>query len=445
MTDQNNYDYDVLYIGAGHGTFDGAIPLAQSGAKVGVIEADMIGGTCPNYGCNAKITLDAPVALTRAAERLQGVVEGKLSINWTNNEAHKDEVISPLPTVIGGLLEQSGIDVIHGTGSFKNRHTVVVDGQEKTADNIVIATGLRPHRLDIPGSELAHDSRDFMSLKQLPQRIAIVGSGYISMEFATMANASGAQVTVLMHGDQALREFNQPYVEQVISDLDRRGVTFIRSAGVSAFEQAGDHLRVQYGDNQNLDVDWILDATGRIPNVEHLGLDAIGVRYTEHGVEVNDRLQTSVDNIYASGDVIDKSQPKLTPTAIVESTYLFHRFSDHDDSPLTYPVIPSVVFTSPRIAKAGVSVDEAQQRGYKITTNHLPDGWYRQVDKETIGDNALIFDADHHLVGATEISDQAPDAINTLLPAIEFKFGASELSRLVYLFPTISADAMTQL
>lgn len=441
----NQYDYDVLYLGSGHGTFDGAIPLAHSGVKVGVVEEDMIGGTCPNYGCNAKITLDAPVALLREAERLQGVVEGNLSINWTKSEAHKQDVIKGLPGMIGGLLKDAGIDVIHGKGTFKDRHTVLVDGQAKTAENIVVSTGLRPHRLDITGSELAHDSRDFMSLTTLPKQIAIVGAGYISMEFATIANAAGADVTVLMHGDRVLRNFYQPYVDQVVKGLADRGVKFIKNANVSAFEKTGDQISIHYGDDDTLTVDWVLDATGRIPNVEKIGLDEIGVKYNQHGIEVNDYLQTSVDNIYASGDVIDKEQPKLTPTAIFESTYLFKRFSGQSNDPIKYPVIPSVVFTSPRIAKAGVSVEDAKKQGYQVETNHLPDDWYRQVDNETEGDNSLIFDKQHHLVGVTEFSEQADNVINTLLPAIEFKFSAEELGRMVYLFPSIGSSAWAQL
>ncbi|KAL3948274.1 dihydrolipoyl dehydrogenase family protein [Lentilactobacillus hilgardii] len=441
----NQYDYDVLYLGSGHGTFDGAIPLAHSGVKVGIIEEDMIGGTCPNYGCNAKITLDAPVALTREVERLQGVVEGQLSINWTKSEAHKQDVIKGLPGMIGGLLKDSGIDVIHGKGTFKDNHTVLVDGQTKTAEKIVISTGLRPHRLDIPGTELAHDSRAFMSLTKLPKQIAIIGSGYISMEFATIANAAGADVAVLMHGDRALRNFYHPYVAQVVKDLEKRGVKFVKNAGVSSFKKSGDQVEVHYGDDHALTVDWILDATGRMPNVEKIGLDEIGVKYNRHGIEVNDYLQTSVDNIYASGDVIDKAQPKLTPTAIFESTYLSKRFSGQSNDPINYPVIPSVVFTSPRIAKAGLSVEDGKEKGYQIETNYLPDDWYRQVDNETMGDNSLVFDKQHHLVGVTEVSEQAENVINTLLPAIEFKFGPAELGRLVYLFPSIGSSAWAQL
>lgn len=443
MTKQ--YDYDVLYLGSGHGTFDGAIPLAQSGVKVGIIEADMIGGTCPNYGCNAKITLDAPVTLTRAAERLSGIVQGNLTIDWTQNEAHKEAVINELPDMINGLLDQSGIDVIHGRGVFEDNHTIIVDGKAVTADKIVISTGLRPHRLDIPGTELAHDSRDFMALKTLPQKIAIIGSGYISMEFATIANAAGAEITVLMHGDRALRQFHAPYVDKVVTDLKQRGVTFVPNADVTAFEKHGNQTQVTYSDGQSLLVDWVLDASGRIPNVENIGLETIGVTHNQSGIPVNDYLQTNIENIYASGDVLDKTQPKLTPTAIFESTYLFKQFSGQTKSPIQYPVVPSVVFTSPRIAQAGVLVADAEKGDYEVQQTDLTKDWYRQVDNETIADNTLIFDKQHHLVGVTEVSEQAENVINTLLPAIEFKFGPDEIGRLIHLFPSISMATWGQL
>lgn len=439
-----NYDYDVLYIGSGHGTFDGAIPLAARGKKVGVIESGLIGGTCPNRGCNAKITLDAPVALTRLTEKMQGIVNGDLAINWTANEKHKQEVIQGLPDMIGGLMKSVNINIIKGRGIFEDAHTVMVDGTPHTAENIVISTGQHPHRLDIPGTELAHDSADFMNLTHLPANITIVGAGYISLEFATIANAAGAKVTVITHGDKVLRKFYQPYVEQIVADLKSRGVDFINNANVTSFEQDDRDFTVNY-DGGTVKTNWILDATGRVPNVDGIGLDKVGVDYSEKGVKVNDHLQTNVDNIYASGDVIDKDQPKLTPTAIFESTYLMHVFAGDTSDPIDYPAIPSVVFTSPRIAKVGVCVEEAQKNDLTIKENHLPDDWYRQVTKESIGDNALIYDKQNHLVGATEISDQAEDAINAFLPAIVFKFEPAQLERLVTLFPTIAADAWGQI
>lgn len=438
---ENGYQYDVLYIGAGHGTFDGAAPLAAKGYKVGVIEADTIGGTCPNRGCNAKITLDAPVELIRFQERMKKIVSGDLTFNWAENVKHEHEVIDGLPDFISGLLNDSGVDIIKGHGKLVDAHTIDVDGTQKTAEKIVVATGQRPHRLDIPGTELANDSTDFMAMTELPQNITIIGSGYISMEFATIANAAGADVTVLMHRDKALRSFHQPYVEHVIADLEKRGVKFVKNANVAGFAKNGSKYTVSYGDGQTIETDWILDASGRIPNVENVGLDEVGVKYNEHGIEVNDHLQTNVDSIYASGDVVDKKQPKLTPTAIYETTYLMKLFSKETDAPLVYPAIPSVVFTSPRIAQVGVDpASVADDSNYSVNENDLLDGWYRLVDNESYAKNTIVYDSEHKIVGASEVSEKADNAINSILPAIEFGWGPEELGRLVYLFPSLESD-----
>ena len=440
-----NYDYDVLYLGSGHGTFDGAIPLAAKGVKVAVVEGGLIGGTCPNRGCNAKITLDAPVALQRQLAALNPVITGDTTINWSANMAHKHEVIDGLPDFIGGLLKDNGVEVITGYGKLTAAHSVQVGDQTYTADKIVIATGLHSHRLAIPGSELAHDSEDFLNLTSLPARMTVIGGGYIALELATIANAAGSDVTILLRGQQALRQFHQPFVETVLSDLTDRGVQILRDTQVTALKQADDALQVVTDTQGTLVTDWVLDATGRDPNTQNLGLEDVGVAYTDHGITVNDHLQTSVPNIYASGDVIDKEQPKLTPTAIFESMYLSQTFTGETTEPIDYPAIPTVVFTSPRLAQVGVSVAQAQKDGATVETNHVPDDWYRQVGKESQGDNALIFDAEHHLIGATEVSEQAADVINTLLPAIEFQYSPAEIGRLVHLFPTIGASAWGQL
>ena len=438
----SKFDYDVLYIGAGHATFDGGAPLAETGVKVGVIESGLVGGTCPNRGCNAKIAIDEPVKMTREAQRLNGILKGDLTIDWTKNIEHKQEIIDVLPDNLTARLTNAGADVIHGHAQFKDEHTVIVDDkQEITAEKIVIATGLRPHRLDIPGTDLAHDSEDFLNLKHLPKRITIVGSGYIGMEFATIANASGAEVTVMLHTDKVLRNFYQPYVQKVVDDLKKRGVTFIENSKVQKFAQKDNELEITYGDNQSLTTDWILDATGRIPNLDNLSLDKVGVKYDQTGVFVNEYLQTNVENIYAAGDVVSNDLPKVTPAAYFESKYLMKLFSKQTSEPIKYPVIPSVVFTSPRIAQAGISVEEGQAKGYEISTNDLANYWYYQVDKEPIAESKQIHDKDGHLVGVTEVSDQAQDAVNALLPAIEFKFDCEQVSRLIGIFPSIGYAA----
>ncbi|MQS76210.1 dihydrolipoyl dehydrogenase family protein [Companilactobacillus halodurans] len=436
------FDFDVLYIGAGHATFDGAAPLAETGVSVGVIESGLVGGTCPNRGCNAKIALDEPVKMTREAQRMQGIVKGNISIDWPKNIDHKQEIIDVLPDGLTARLENAGAKIIKGHAQFKDNHTVVVDDKkEVTAEKIVIATGLRPHRLDIEGTELGHDSEDFLNLRDLPEKLTIIGSGYIGMEFATMANEAGADVTIMLHSNKVLRKFYQPYVQKVVDDLKSRGVTFIENADVQKFAKNGDNFTITYQDGKTLETGWILDATGRIPNLENLGLENVGVKYDKTGVFVNDYLQTNIDNIYAAGDVVSNDLPKVTPAAYFESKYLMSLFSGQTKDPIKYPVIPSVVFTSPRIAQAGMSVDEGKEKNYDISTNDLANYWYYIVDKEPIAESKQIHDKDGHLVGVTEISDQAEDAVNALLPAIEFKFNREQVGRLIGIFPTIGYAA----
>ncbi|TPR40099.1 dihydrolipoyl dehydrogenase family protein [Apilactobacillus micheneri] len=438
----DKYDYDVLYIGAGHGTFDGAIPLAQKGFKIAVVEADKVGGTCPNWGCNAKIALDIPVQLTETQKRLQNIINGDTSINWKENMANKHKVIDGLPDAISGLIESLNIKLIHGFAKLSDNHTVTVGDNSYSADKIVIATGLRPHRLDVEGKELAHDSKDFLNLDEMPKHVTVIGAGYIAMEFATIANAAGAQVTVLMHGDKALRQFNQEYVDMVMKDLEDKGVRFIKNADIKGFVQKDDCVTAVQLADEDVRTDYILDATGRIPNVENIGLDELGIKYDNKGIKVNDHLATDVDNIYASGDVADTGQPKLTPTAMFESKYLTSLFSGETKDAIDFPAIPSVVFTTPRIAEVGVSVDEAKDSDeYTVEETDMTKDWYRAITKEQIAKRAYVFDKEHHLVGATEVSDQADSVIDSILPAVALKLDQKQIGRLVHLFPSIGSDA----
>lgn len=441
------YDYDVVYLGTGHGTFDGVIPLAKRGKRIAVIEDGIIGGTCSNYGCNPKITLDAPVAMLRSLENMRDVLPVKdAHINWAANQKHKQAVIGGIPDLKVSRMEAVGIEIINGYGILQDRHTVRVGDRQLSTDKIVVATGLRSHHLPIEGTELFHVSKDFLALEEMPASVIVIGAGYIGMEFATQANAAGAKVTVIMHGDQALKGFKQSYVEQIIADLTKRGVTFLRNVSLKKAEKIGNQVVVTDGADVQVTADWVLDATGRIPNVEGFGLDEVGVAYNKNGIVVNEHLQTTVDNIYAAGDVIDKTQPKLTPTAIFESKYLMHLFAGDTTAPIDYPVIPSVVFTSPRIAKVGLQADQITAPDkYQIETHDVLKNWYRNVMNEQFGENELIFDDQHHLVGATEMSDYAEQVIGTLLPAVELGLDSEQVERMIHIFPSLESITWEQI
>ena len=437
-----NFDYDVIYIGSGHAAFDGAKTLCKQGFKIAFVEAIAVGGTCPNWGCNAKISLDGPVTLAKTQRRMKDIVEGDTKLNWKENIKHKREGILPIKVDREATMKSLGMDVIHGFAKFTDAHTLEINGEHVTSDKIVIATGLTPHKVEIEGTELSHDSRDFMELEDMPKRMAVVGTGYIAMEFATMANEAGADVTMFMHGDKALRPFYQPYVKILMDEMKSSGIKFVENSGLRSFSQDGDEYTVTYADNQQLTVDYILDASGRVPMVHDMGLEEVGVKYDDKkGVLVNEYLQTSVENIYASGDVAATGQPNLTPTATFESQYLKHLFAGETDQPIDFPAIPSVVFTSPRISQMGVTVDEAKASDeYTVEEHDATNTWFRQITKEPVVKNAYIFDKEHRLVGFTEISDQADNAVDMIVPAINMKMTPLEIERNVHLFPSIGHD-----
>ncbi|MHA8137607.1 dihydrolipoyl dehydrogenase family protein [Lactobacillaceae bacterium Scapto_B20] len=442
---EHNYDYDVLFIGAGHGS-DGAPLLAKQGYKVAKVEAERVGGTCTNWGCNAKFVLDAPVELSKAQARMKDVLNGNLAMNWAANMKYKHEVIDPLADGLENKFVKAGIDVLHGWAKLEDAHTVSINGEAKTADKIVIATGLTPNQINVPGTELAHNSKDFLALDELPKRITVIGSGYIAMEFATIANQFGADVTVMMRSDKVLRKFYQPFVEEVVDDLKDHGIKFIPNANVSGFSQDDDQYYVEYGDGQTQATDWILDATGRVPNVSDYGLDELGIEYDRRGIKVNEHLQTNIENIFAAGDITDSKYPNLTPSATFQSKYIARFISGENEEAIEDPVIPSVTFTSPRIAEAGVAIaDAVDNDDYKVVFSDLTKDWFRQVDHQKFAKQALVFDQDNRIVGATEVSEQADNAIDSLLPAIALKMTPKQIQSIIPLFPSITHEVWKKL
>lgn len=432
--------FDVLFIGSGQGAWNGAIPMSQAGLKVAVVEEDLFGGVCSNRGCNAKITLDKPVELVRNIEQLQGRgFDSVPQINWPDLMAHKHEVIGRLAASNEQKLVKAGVQVIKGHATVTAADTVTVGATEYKAEKIVLALGQLPHRLDIPGQAYLRDSTDFMALTQMPERVTIIGAGYVGMEFAAIANTAGAEVNVIVKGHQPLREFYQPYVERLVVSLRERGVRFFYDQQVESVTESTSGLLLQGTNQFALESDYILDATGREPHVTDSGLENIGIATNANGIIVDDHLQTNVAGVYATGDVVDKTQPKITPVAIFESQYLAQLFTGQTTAPINYPSIATTVFTSPRISQVGISPTEAAKLPdqYTIETFEYAEDWFRQVQNETDGSLTLVFDQENILVGAVEYSNEAVDTINGLLEVIELRLTHEQVQRFIYTFPSL--------
>ncbi|WP_220740674.1 dihydrolipoyl dehydrogenase family protein [Leuconostoc miyukkimchii] len=430
--------YDVIFIGSGHAAWHGAQTLARAGKKVALIEENKVAGTCTNFGCNAKILLDGPAEMIHHLHHYHGIgINDTPDVIWPELMAYKHRVIDPLSDGLAKMLSVDGIDIIAGHAKFIDKHTITVAGETYTADQFVIATGQRPAKLPITGTELTHDSTDFLDLPNMPKSMAFIGAGYIAMEFASIAHAAGSDVTVIEYGDHTLNGFDNDYAQAVVADMTEKGITFAFNHAVSEVSQLenGQYL-VATVQGDTYQVDYVMDTTGRVPNIDDLGLDDIQVDFDRQGVLVNNHLQTSIANIYASGDVISKSIARLTPTATFESHYIASVLLG-DQTPINYPVVPTIAFTLPRLAQVGVTAAEAKKQS-NLTVIEIP---YGQIMRfQTLNDVhaaiKIIVNQEKQLVGAALIGDFAPEVINALVPVINQHYTSDDIKSQIFAFPT---------
>ena len=439
--------YDVVFIGSGHAAWHAALTLKHAGKDVAIIEKDTIAGTCTNYGCNAKILLEGPYEVLEESAQYNGIIQSQdLHVNWENLMDYKKQVINPMNGMLKGMFEQQGIDVYMGAGVIKDAHTVTVNDEALQTENIVIATGQHSNKLDIEGKELTHDSRDFLSMDELPKRMTFIGVGIISVEFASIMIKSGVEVTMIHHSDKPLKGFNQTHVTQLIKKLEDEGVHFYFDEETQKVEKIGEAYKVSTASGLTIDTDYVLDATGRNPNVEGIGLDQVGIEYSKKGISVDGHLRTNVSNIYASGDVLDKAIPKLTPTATFESNYIAAHILGMTQDEIQYPAIPSVLYSLPRLSQIGVSVQGAEQNE-RYTVKHIPFGKQMAFEykNETDAEMYVVLDEEKRLVGADIYGVDAADLVNLLVFIINQRMTAQDLNQLMFAFPGTSSGVIDML
>lgn len=439
--------YDVVFIGSGHAAWHAALTLKHAGKDVAIIEKDTIAGTCTNYGCNAKILLEGPYEVLEESAQYNGIIQSQdLHVNWENLMDYKKQVINPMNGMLKGMFEQQGIDVYMGAGVIKDAHTVTVNDEALQTENIVIATGQHSNKLDIEGKELTHDSRDFLSMDELPKRMTFIGVGIISVEFASIMIKSGVEVTMIHHSDKPLKGFNQTHVTQLIKKLEDEGVHFYFDEETQKVEKIGEAYKVSTASVLTIDTDYVLDATGRNPNVEGIGLDQVGIEYSKKGISVDGHLRTNVSNIYASGDVLDKAIPKLTPTATFESNYIAAHILGMTQDEIQYPAIPSVLYSLPRLSQIGVSVQGAEQNE-RYTVKHIPFGKQMAFEykNETDAEMYVVLDEEKRLVGADIYGVDAADLVNLLVFIINQRMTAQDLNQLIFAFPGTSSGVIDML
>ena len=429
--------YDDILIGSGPAAYKMANLLAKTDRKVLVVEGFEYGGTCPNYGCEPKIFLEGAARTVLQSQQLLGRgISQPAKLDWEALMQTKLKRFDPWPGETRDIIKKSH-DIEDGYASFVDNHTISVNGHQYQADRIIIATGQTPNILNISGKEYLHTSYDLLSLKELPQRITIIGAGFVGLELATLVAAAGAEVTIVVHSDRVLREFTKAEDEALVNAMKQRGIKFSFNTDTQKVTQGKDGLLVTTNHGE-VQADYVLDATGRHPNIEKLALENTDIEYDRHGINVDGHLMTTVDGVYAIGDVINRKQPKLTPVAEFEGQYLFDYLIGKTDQDIVYPTIGQAAFTFPEVARAGVNPDDvAGDSQYQVKTVSLKYGSLYAGQNDHISTLTLVF-KDQQLVGASEIGDYAADDINNFLPIIGLKINGDEYrQKVMAIYPTL--------
>ena len=358
------FDYDLFVIGAGSGGVRAARIAARHGAKVAVAEEYRVGGTCVIRGCVPKKLL---VYASKFAEEFEDAVgfgwtSAKVSFDWAKLIANKDKEIDRLNKAYVRNLESAGAELILERAELADGNTIrLASGRKVTAKTILVATGGAPFLpRHLPGHELAISSNEAFHLEKLPSRIVIVGGGYIAVEFAGIFQGLGVETILIYRGEQILRGFDDDLRNHLATEMQKKGVEIRTQADVAKIERSGTGVRVTLNDGAAFGAGQIMFATGRLPNVVNLGLEKAGVELTPHyAVKVDEYSRSSVDNIYAVGDVTNRLN--LTPVAIREG----HAFADTvfggKDVKVDHAMVPTAVFSQPEIGTVGLTETEARK------------------------------------------------------------------------------------
>ena len=361
------FDFDLLVIGGGSGGVRAARMAAQRGARVALVEGQAMGGTCVNVGCIPKKLYSYAAHFAEAFEASHGFgwVGPAPVLDWAALKANRAREITRLNGIYLQLLKGAGVQVIEGWATMVDAHTVAVGAQRLTAQNILIATGGKPSVPDIAGREHVITSNEIFDIDPFPKRLLVVGGGYIACEFASIFKGLGAHVTQLYRGAQVLRGFDEEIRGFIAAEMRKAGVDLRLNADVAAITKTAGGLQVTLQDGSSIEADAVLYATGRVPLVEGLGLQALGIAQKSDGaIVVNDHYQTSVPHIYAVGDVTARVQ--LTPVALGEAMvvvdHLLGAAPGKAPRSMSYDFIPTAVFTHPNIGTVGFTEAEARER-----------------------------------------------------------------------------------
>lgn len=440
-------DFDFFVIGGGSGGIRAARTAAQLGVRVAVAEHGPLGGTCVNLGCIPKKLLVYASHFSEVFHHASsfGWQLGTHEFDWSRLLQNKNTEIHRLNGIYAGLLSDSKVTLYKSRARVTGANEVTLDsGQVVTASHILIATGGEPTRPHIPGAEYGIVSDDVFFLDHLPERILIVGGGYIGVEFAGIFHGLGVDTRLVHRGDMLLRGFDDDCRHFLAEQMQLQGIDLHFHAEVSAIEQR-DNLEVTLTDGERMSVDCVLFATGRQPNTEALGLTELGVELTANGaILVDQQYSTAVDSIYAVGDVIDRFM--LTPMALAEGALVAQNLFGTVTSRPDYDLVPTCVFSQPNLASAGLTETAARHEGFDVAvycSNFRP-LQYSLTDSPLRALMKLIVDQKtERVVGAFMVGPEAGEIIQGLAIAMRAGATKTDFDQTLGIHPTLAEEFVT--
>jgi glutathione reductase (NADPH) len=441
------FDYDLFVIGAGSGGVRAARMAAGFGARVAVAEDRYMGGTCVNVGCVPKKLYVYASEFGKAFRDARGFGwdSGPTPFDWATLRDNKKTEISRLNAIYRNLLGGVDVDIIDGRAGIVDAHTVIVSGQHYSAGKILIATGGWPHIPDFPGSEYAVTSNEIFDLEQFPQRLVIVGGGYIAVEFAGIFNGLGAQVTQLYRGPLFLRGFDEDIRTHAAQEIPKTGVDLRFDINVASIQPGSHGLQITLTNGDSLEADTVLYATGRKPNLQGLGLENVNARLTPAGlVEVDEHFRTAEPSVFAVGDVIGGME--LTPVALAEGMAFAREQFGNAEQQVDYDFIPTAVFCQPNIGTVGFTEQQARDkfgdiRLYKSTFKPMKHTISGRDEKTFM--KLIVDDASDRVVGVHMMGPDAGEIMQGI--AIALRAGATKaiFDSTIGIHPTAAEEFVT--
>lgn len=440
------FDFDLFVIGGGSGGVRCARIAAGHGARVGIAEERHWGGTCVNIGCVPKKLMVQAGEYGEWAEDAAGfgwsTTKGRH--DWAAFMRRKDAEIARLSATYRRLLDNAGARIFDARATLADAHTVAVGGERFSAERIVIATGGAPTRLPIPGAELGIVSDDVFFLKEMPRRVAIIGSGYIAVEFAGIFAALGAAVDLVFRQPQPLRGFDADLREALGAALAGQGITLHPRTTPVRITREGTELALELSTQATLATDCVFFATGRAPATHGLGLQGVGVACGRHGaILVDEDKRTSIPHIFALGDVTDRVN--LTPVATAEGHALADTLFGNRPRRPEYSNIPTAVFTTPPVATVGLTEEEAARAGPAdiYVTRFTPMRHALTRRKRQTMMKLVVCQRTQRVLGAHMLGEDAPEIVQGLAIAINAGATKADFDRTIGIHPTAAEEFVT--